>query len=525
MSPIARPTPYVIADLDSVGVLRSTPEDSIPDGGWTVASNIRLLYKKVLGYLGFSAFSANVVETAGRIMAGIEYLQLDGDRFLVVVTKLKTYLYSSIADTFTAIQDSSDFSGGDDDLFCMDVGFNYLLITNFKNPVRKWTGSGNISLLGGMTDCEPGSVSVKCRIIRPFNDFLMAFNTEEDGVAYPTRMRWSKRGQAEVWKNDAYGSGQAGYTDLSDSPDPTVNALKLNNFMAIYKERSIYLVSYIGLPAIFSIRGVVFNKGLHAKGSLVSLGDTHFFLGNDNFYAFNGATLTPIGDAIKDDFFAELVPSQKDRMQVAHNEVANEVWWAYPTASGGGDLDKLIIYNYKTGAWYFASMTTTAWFTLLQLVDISWSTYPDITWDDAVGSWDDASLMRNSRIVLFGDSSTNIMKITDEASRPSGAYTRSITSKQYDFKLPGMLKRLRRLQFALSSNTTVYPSVYVGTCNDVGETVVWNGPYTIDATRGGPRIDIDLTASLFTLKFESVGAADVWGLSRITAWYLRKGLR
>lgn len=510
---------FPIRLLDRVGVIKDQPVELIPDAGWQSGRNVRFNNGRILTMPGWAKLAADAL-ASGRVMHGDQYTQRDSDRFLLVFTKTKVYRYVPSTQTFSDISGAFSFAGGNGDLFSSDTAYDTFLMTNSVDVVKKWTGSGDIATLGGMTDCEPGGISVKCKIIRSFADFVVALNTTEDGSAFSQRVRWNKRGVLEVWKNDSAGAGQAGYTDISDTPGQIYNASKIGNSLAIYKEDGIWLMSYVGLPAIFAFRGVVSGRGLIAPRALANLGDVHIFIAQDNIYLFNGASAQPIGNAVKDFFYSDLNAGFKDRIATIILRDLNEVWFAYPSTSSTGDLDKILTYNYKTGAFSFADIAGTCLFSFLQGTDITWETIPDTTWDDAAGAWDDFTLAANFPAILFGTNDGYVMRVGNVYSVNGVAYTKQVISKLYDFGL-AQEKRLQRIYFAADSDAIANVRVYVGTAKNPFDTITWNGPYTItNLGYEAPKIDLDLSDYFFAFRFESVGTGDPWGISQFMPCFI-----
>ncbi|MFA5936690.1 MAG: hypothetical protein WC822_02315 [Candidatus Paceibacterota bacterium] len=522
--------PVSIVGLDKVGLVKSATPDQIPDNAWETALNMRPVNGQMETIPGYEKFVATALTSADRIMIGDTYTKMSGTQYLVLTTLTKTYYYNTGTSAFTDIQGASAFTGDEDNYFSVATAFDTFLIANGVDVIKKWTGTGNIATLGGLTDCEPGAVSVNANIVRPFADFVVLFNTIEDGDDYSFRVRWSKKGQLEVWKNTA-GSGQAGYTDLSDSPLPIMQAIGLNDFMVIYKENSIHVMSYVGLPTIFSFRRVVADRGLYARNAVAAVSGIHYFLSEDNFYAFNGSSIVKIGDNIKDEFFNDHDVAKRGRIQAHVITSTDEIWWLYTsTANASSDyFDKAMVYNYLTGAWTMVTLADkiTTMFTGSATNNITWDTAPDTTWDDAVGRWNDSTSLQETPIVLLGDADGYIYRVAAIYSQDGTAYTKQLISKYHDLQLPAIYKRLTRLDINVSTPvSSVDLLVYVGHAKNRGDTLTWAGPYTVtveDAMTA--TIDVDITDVYFALRFETLATSDPWELVGYTAWFLPRSHR
>ena len=71
---------------------------------------------------------------------------------------------------------------------------------------------------------------------------------------------------------------------------------------------------------------------------------------------FNGATSQPIGSGKVDKhFFANLDQDARHLIWGAADTINKVVFWCFPEPGGGGDCDRLMMFNWSTGAWSEAS--------------------------------------------------------------------------------------------------------------------------------------------------------------------------
>lgn len=501
-----------VGPLDRVGLIKDLSPEQIPDGGMQATQDVRLLNGRLMALYGYAKFVSTVLQSSdGRVMHGTELLTEELSRFLFVTTLTKSYYYNTGTGAFVDIQDSS-FTGTASDIFSTDTAYGYLVIANGIDAARKWSGSGAISTLGGMTDCEPGSITCIPKILRSFADFVIALNNEEGGNQIPTGVRWNKKGVLETWKNDAVtGAGQAGSAELNDTPAEIMNGVQLNNFLVIYKEDSIYLMSYVGVPVIFNFTKVVTTRGLLASRAVANMGAYHYFLSDDDFYMFDGYNLRGIGAGIKDFFFNDVHPEYRKRVQAVVFKLYGEIWWAYPSTESSGDFDKVLIYSYRTNTWTIALLDdATSLFFYLRQNDLTWATVPDLTWEEQTQRWNDVQFFTSTQALLFGTSDSYIMRHGLIYTKDGAAYTKSATTKLHDCNKPGVIKRLKSVQFACDAPALTNMQVYVGSCNNPGDDITWSAAFDLVTGHGAPKIDVDISAIYFCLKFSSVGSNDPW---------------
>ena len=381
-----------------------------------------------------------------RFMHSDEYFQRNGSEFLLAVSLVATYLYTAGVGPFTSIQDTP-FTGDIDQFFDSDTGFDTFFLTNGLDPVRQWNGTGTISVVPGLTSVEGGFTNVTGNLIRSFSGFMILLSTTETGNPYPQRVRWCVFGQPGNWTNDINGNGQAGSNDLADDVGFILWATVFNNYLCIYKERSIYLMQYVGPPTIFSFQRVINGVGLLAQRSVADLGDEHAFLGNDNFYTFNGISIDPIGNAIKNYFFSDLDPGYRNRVQAFVVEEDDEVWWVYAsgatTYSDGtphapGDPDKAVVWNYLNNTWAIRDNPGTYWFYYQHLIQNTWQTVPDLSWAATAGNWNDKRFTANFPLNLSGMVDGSVVQYGGVYDKLGIPFTKSLQTKFLDFGKPGI---------------------------------------------------------------------------------------
>lgn len=475
-------------------------------------NNIRIRpgrIEKVKGWLGFSDTALN-----GAIMLVDVAVYFSGVVLLLVADTLRVYVYN----TGTAALD--DITGGDlssspDFPHFSGMWKDNWIYTNGIDPVKKWADSGNIADLGGLDDAEPGGVEVtNVKTLCPAGPFLLLGNTVEDGSNQPLRVRWNAFNIFETWKNDVDGNGQAGFLDVDQEPSELKNIVPIGNYYAIYKEKSVHLFTYVGLPFIWALRQVVVNRGLIAPKAVVSLGDFHVCAFTDNFYVFNGATLTPIGNPIRDQFFQSLNPNKKALVFALHLEDKAEVIFAYPSLNSNTP-DRAVVYNYLLNAWSFRDFPFTA--------GASYLTQDTTAWQDAVGvwgvqtiNWDFRNFLANSPVPIVGDATNMKIFQYDVNDDKNGADINGFFTTVFsDLGAPDRIKRLLRIK-PICEKLDVDMLVSIVTAdNSRGDTTENTAiPYNPSTDEF---IDVDYAARFFAVKFAALFKAQPFTVSGWTA--------
>jgi hypothetical protein len=130
------------------------------------------------------------------------------------------------------------------------------------------------------------------------HDHLLLANFNEVSGAYV--VRWS----------DLYHFDDFVATTTNEADEYTFNAsygeitgLSIQrDVVYVYTERSVFTVTYIGMPDKYVLSPLFTDLGARFHHSVVSHRDVDYFIGDDNFYRLEGTILTPIGDSVWDFF-------------------------------------------------------------------------------------------------------------------------------------------------------------------------------------------------------------------------------
>lgn len=123
----------------------------------------------------------------------------------------------------------------------------------------------------------------------------------------------------------------------------------------IFTERSLYRIDYVGPPQIFSFREVDRSRGCIAPQSIVQVGPLAYFLSEDGFCVFNGATVENIGAGKVDQFFlTDLDQTALERVYGTVDAARKLVIWAYPSTSATSQTpNRWLVFSYATGRWRY----------------------------------------------------------------------------------------------------------------------------------------------------------------------------
>lgn len=302
-------------------------------------------------------------------------------------------------DNGAAVIKAVDLSGSlDKQISIVTVSFqDWVIFTNGVDAPKRYDG----------TDCIdvpnlPSSGNFVAAAVTIYKDYVLFLNCTEGGTSYPQRIRRSDTGDPTNWS-----TGNAGYTDLSDSEDFLIAGVILGPYLVIYRERGIVRVDYLGTDeAIFSFESMVSGIGTLSHDSIIDLGDSHAFLGNAGLYEYRGGyDVDPIGDDIYYEMFGVNATSDASKSQrnwAFYVEELDEIWFAI-TQLGDDSPKRVYRYNVADESYVIRDFAE-------ELSGFGYSSVVnDITWNDLIGDWNNQGWAWNSRQLSSASPVTHLL--------------------------------------------------------------------------------------------------------------------
>jgi len=397
-------------------------------------------------------------------------------------------------------------------------------VSDLTTEFIKWTGTGNITAFNG----APGPA----KTITTFANRLVIGHIFDGTAIRGLRVGWSAFGDAENWT-----SANSGQTELIDTPDFITRLLPIRGSLVIYKENSIFLGRETGnfiVPIGFALHNR--NVGAIAGFSVAAAGEgNHFFLGDDNVYAFDGNTLTPIGDAIKRDLrninraalrqvFATVDPKNTEyRLFVPEGTDPHpKVCWVFNWRENHWNRWEL---PFLTSGARVIGGTGQTWGDIDTTGEL-WSQVGDVSWGDLITTGSPATIVANKdRSVdemaerFPNDNSLAIVSSwesadIDMAGQPSRDRGTVLTT--------GHLKTLARVQLRFKGTGTTN-NLKCLVSGDGGNTFQSATPTPASLTSDGGVVNFDIwtTATKFRVRFENDQTNQgLPGISEVVLHYL-----
>jgi hypothetical protein len=484
------------------GINKYQPIDIIEDNFWSDCYNMNFGIGYIRKVTGWRPFDTNLSALGSPIRQIDNYYKYNGNEWLIFCTNNKVYWFNN--STHELVEIYSGLTTSDDhQIMTENFGDNFIITNGLDTPIY-WDGVlSTMAIIPGINDMEGGITHFQADCLINYKNYLIFGNTTEDGTHFPQRIRWCQLGDMTKWKNNTDGTGGAGWLDLSEGVDWVQNMKLLGDYLIVYKERSIEILSYVGGDDIFSLRPAVQGTGLLAPKAIIDLGTEHIFIGPDNIYSFDLIEPKIAGDNISNEFFRLLNPSKADLTTGFFIEEIPEAYFVFVSVdSPDGYPDKALIYNTDTKAWSIRDLPMTAfgYYNLQEdrTIDSIEETIDSILWEI-----DSSTTLANAPINICGDKNGNLYVLDGHNANGNDIDGYAVT-KLYDFGDPGILKRLMRIQLMISREGPYNLEVTVGTADNVDEPITWHPPYYMKLDKTYPPwVDIDLTARYFIIKFRT----------------------
>lgn len=235
-------------------------------------------------------------------------------------------------------------------------------VNGLTDPIQGYT-MGAATTFSNITTSNSAPSARHLAVIDP--GFVIVGNTSDanDG-AVAERVWWSAYGDPTDFPVPGTADAEAKQSDFNDMPHGGW-VQKITGGLggasgAVFMEHAIYRIDYEGPPTVFRFSEVERARGTPSPNSVVNLGPFAAYMGEDDFYIFDGQQSTGIGAGkIAKTFFADIDTAYYWRVWGAADPVNNHFYWAYPgSGNTGGIPNKLLIFNWKTGRWTQGELET-----------------------------------------------------------------------------------------------------------------------------------------------------------------------
>jgi len=277
--------------------------------------------------LGAACIGAAVVE------------KLDATRRIFAGTT--TALFELVAGSWTDQTRVGAYTGGNDTRWSYAQFGDTTLASNLADTMQR-------STTGAFADI---ATAPKAKIIFSVGSFVMALNTIDGTYGTSPDRWWCCASYDETsWTPSVTTLATTGR--LVSMPGQLVAGGRLGDYAVAYKEKSIYLGQMVGAPNVWDWILVPGGEaGCVGLEAWCDIGGAHFFLGQDNFWVFDGSRPVPVGNGeIRQWFVDNSNPSYRYKTKCVFDR-QNSVVWVFYCSTSSTTNDAAIVYHVGTKQW------------------------------------------------------------------------------------------------------------------------------------------------------------------------------
>lgn len=208
---------------------------------------------------------------------------------------------------------------------------------------------------------NPDTIATVLHPNAPINNIGVIVSNERHVIALgsggdPRKIAWSSREDFTTWT--ASSTNTAGDLNVPTG-GRILGAKKWQTDIVIFTDTGINRMYYAGSPFIYGIQTAGDNCKTLAIRSVVSTGNSLYWMGENSFFTFNGQ-VAEIPCDVHDFVFDNLNHTYRQTSCGGYNSNYNEVIWFFPT----GDSvvpNKYVIYNTREKTWSVGSLDRSCW--------------------------------------------------------------------------------------------------------------------------------------------------------------------
>lgn len=338
-----------VPNAGSVGVNKDLSNHELPINAWTDCKNIRFLDGYAWQYYGHGEVyaSPSVVPyhvIPCKVADQIYWLYAGANKVYAVKTD------SGGVTTHTNL--TRQTTGVDVDYTAIPNAWTSTLLggipilNNGTDDPQMW----NLNIANRMTALTNWPANTKCKSLRSYKNYLVALNVTKSGTNYPYMVKWSHPADPgtvpSTW-DIADATKDSGEADLSEGYDQIVDGLQLRDSFIIYKENSVWNMTFTGGVYVFNFKKVLGISGAMNRNCIVELDGIHFVLTGSDVVVHDGQTANSIMDKQTRRFLFQTIDvDNAHKCFVFKNNFLNEVYVCYPEI-GQTDCTKAMVWNWK----------------------------------------------------------------------------------------------------------------------------------------------------------------------------------
>jgi len=376
-----------------------------------------------------------------------------------------------------------------------------VVLNNGEDIPQYWTGNGRAA------DLSNWPANYRCKILRPFRNYLLALNITKDTTNYPHLVKWSHHAEPgtlpSTWDvTDT--TKDAGEYDLADDQTELVDGLSLGEQFIAYKRSGYYAIQYIGTPFIFRFQKI---SGLYggslAVNCVTEFPGGHFVLGSGDVYIHQGGAPESVIDARNRKWlFRQLDSDYRDRAFTMALPLTNEMYVCFPQ-QGDSLCTLALVWNWKYNTWgvkELPGVTHACTGSVNYEGGKTWSTITE-NWPGTALSWEqNLSTNAVTTALVASPQNTKIYAFSVGNLADTSPYESYVLRDNIRFDKPDTVKLVKQVRPLVEGPVGSSIDIWISTAYDQMASPEWHGPYpfTIGVHQ---KIDCHVVGRMLGVKF------------------------
>ena len=515
-----------VENVGEKGIVKDINSWQLPPNVWTDGNNIRAEHGAIQKSPGF----LEVMESCPIVPYYITNLEVGAANYWIVGGLAKIYVWNGSAWIDLTRASGGDYSATAKENWTSTVLGGILIMAIGYDDPQFWALSSGIPSTGTkMADLTNWPASTECFSLRAFRSFLIALNVTKSSVPYTRLVKWSTEAATQTvpssW-DETSATVDAGEYELADTRGKILDGLPWRDSFMIYKEDSVYQMTYVGTPFIFAFRQISPSVGALAKNCVKEYDGGHFIFGNGDMYINDGQRLISIlPHTMRDYVYNNINGDEYEKSFVVADYGNTEMWACYVSATNAtnAQCDKALVWNWSNNTFTERDLPNLGYIGYgtegNPLAPGSWAVATS-TWASDTLNWNQSattSFFNQAGKTLVFSSPTdqkiyrhNSGNQSDTTDMTAYIERTGLTIDEQGANNQSMVKRVTAVypKMSVSSDNTV--NVYVGHQMSTEEAITWEGPITFNPNTQS-KVPFNVTGKYIGVKFESTGD-ETWRL-------------
>lgn len=326
------------------------------NGGLITATNV--IPSTDGAYVPYAPLTAGAAATVTSVNSAFPYATTAGStagpwQIYGLIAGTPSDLFAFDQNTFnskrSATYGGSASSGSSQNFWRFAQFDNIILATNKIDSPQQWTiGASSFTALSSSSGSAPTAQQVAI-----VNRFAVLGNLATPSQTGFHTVQWSGIDDIDSWPtpNSATAIAQQSGRQVMDSSAGTVTGItNADQVSVVFQRAAVTRMTYVGPPVVFQFDKIDPGRGCFYPNSIVQVGHITYYASGLGFFMTDGVSVSPIGDAKVDKFFADLVSGQHPSTAV-YGAVDYESKCVIWSVNG----QKLLHYNYVAQRWSVAN--------------------------------------------------------------------------------------------------------------------------------------------------------------------------